>query len=376
MKKIQTQYTVIFLAIFVLLTAWHHASAQLLQIPDSKNLKCLAGRTVGTTDIEVRWNAPGVKGREGNIWGTDVAWYGTQVLGFGSEVASPWRAGADECTTMSFSTEVKINGKKLAAGKYAFFIELYADSCILIFNRNHEAWGSYFYQKELDVLRVSARQQKNTGTNKERLDFTFDQQTEKSVVLALEWEYWKIPFTVDIDLSTNVLTSIRTQMSGALGFDPSSLVSAATWCLQHDINLEQALTWITSATNPNLGGITSFNALSTKAAILAKLNQPGEAAKLMQQAMETASALELHIYGRQLLSEKKVAEAMVVFEKNYQKHKGEWPTNVGMMRGYSASGNLPKALEHAKLALAQAPDEINRKNLEQAVKTLEEGRAL
>lgn len=364
------------LVVFILMTGWPPASAQLLRLPDPKNLKCLAGRTVGTTDIEVRWSAPGVKGREGKIWGTDVAWYGTQVLGFGSDVASPWRAGADECTTISFSTDVMINGKKLAAGKYAFFIELAADSCVLIFNRNHEAWGSYFYQKDLDVLRVTTKQQKNAGTSKERLDYTFDQQTEKSVVLALEWEYWKIPFTVEIDLTKNVLTSIRTQMSGAMGFDPSSLVSAATWCLQHDINLEQALTWITSATDPFLGGISNFNALSTKAAILTKLNQPDEAAKLMQQAMNNATALELHSYGRKLLSENKVAEAMVVFEKNYQKNNGQWPTHVGLMRGYSASGNLPKALEHAKLALAQAPDDINRKSLEKAVKTLEEGKAL
>jgi len=47
---------------------------------------------------------------------------------------------------------------------------------------------------------------------------------------------------------------------------------------------------------------------------------------------------------------------------------------VGLMRGYAANGDLQKALEHAKKALVQAPDELNRKNLEAMVKTLEEGK--
>lgn len=67
---------------------------------------------------------------------------------------------------------------------------------------------------------------------------------------------------------------------------------------------------------------------------------------------------------------------MAVFERNFKQNKGAWPTNVGMMRGYSALGNYKKALEHAKLAVVQAPDEVNKKNLEQAVKTLEAGKPL
>lgn len=376
MKMNHWQFTGKILVILVLLAGWRSADAQLLQLPDNKNLKCLAGRKVGTTDIEVRWNAPGVKGREGKIWGTDVAWFGTQVLGYGSVVASPWRAGADESTTISFSTDVNINGKNLPAGKYGFFIEVSADSCILIFNKNTQGWGSYFYRKDLDVLRVTARQQKNMSVSKERLEYTFDQQTEKSVVMALEWEYWKIPFTIEVDLDKNILASIRTQMSGAMGFDPPSLIAAANWCLEHDVNLDEALVWITSATDPNLGGISSFNALSTKAGILTKMNQPDEAAKYMQQALDNASAIEMHTYGRQLLNEKKYDAAMAVFKKNFEKYKGAWPTNVGMMRGYSATGDLKKALEHARIALTQAPDDVNRKSLEKAVKTLEEGKAL
>ena len=367
--------TLLFIGLLVVSALSTHA--QLLQLPDGGvNLKRSTGTRVGVTDIEIHWNAPGVKGREGKIWGTGVAPYGFTVLGFGSNAPSPWRAGANENTTMSFSTDVTINGKKLPAGRYGFHIALYADSCTLIFNRKTEGWGSYFYNANLDVLRVTTRQQKDQKESVERLDYRFSNHTDKSVEVALEWERWRIPITVAVDLTATTLASIRTQMSGAMGFDPPSLEAAAAWCLRNEVNYDEAFNWIVSATDPNLGGRNSFTALSTKSRLLSKLNRQAEADEAMRLGLENASAQEMHLYGRELLTEKKTKEAFAVFEKNFKKNKGAWPTHVGMMRGYSALGDLKKALEHARLALAQAPNEVNKQSLEQAVKTLESGKPL
>ncbi|MBS1978642.1 MAG: DUF2911 domain-containing protein [Bacteroidetes bacterium] len=365
------------LTMFVMSLFVSAASAQMIQLPEpGVNFKRKTGTRIGVTDIEINWNSPGVKGREGNIWGTSVAWYGFSVLGYGSYVESPWRAGANESTNISFSTDVTINGKKLPAGNYGFFIALYPDSCTLIFNRSTKGWGSYFYRSDLDVLRVTTHQQKDLKESRERLDYTLSNQTDRSVEVALEWEKWRIPFKVEVDLVNTTLASIRMQLSGAMGFDPPSLEAAAAWCLKNQVNYQEALGWINVVTDPNLGRVSTFSALSTKAGLLSKLNQQAESDKVMQAAMENASAAELHQYGRQLLGEKKFKEAMEVFEKNYKKNKGAWPTNVGMMRGYSAMGDLKKALEHGKLALAQAPNEENKKAVEQAIKTLESGKAL
>lgn len=355
----------------------HTANAQLLQLPDGGvNHKSKTGRRVGMTDIEINWNAPGVKGREGKIWGTDVAWYGFTVLGFGSSVQSPWRAGANENTTMSFSTDVTVNGASLKAGTYGFFIALYPDSCTLIFNKNTAGWGSYFYNSEMDVVRTTVKQQKDQKESKERLDYTFNNQTDRSVEIALEWEKWRIPFTVAVDVTKTTLASIQTQLSGAMGFDPASLEAAAGWCLQNNLNYEQALHWINTAVDPALGGVKTFRALNTKAGLLAKLNRQQEADAIMKTALENATAVEMHGYGRQLLAQNKIKEAMEIFQTNFKKHKGAPPTHAGLMRGYSAMGDLKKALEHAKLALAQAPDEGSKRILEQAVKKLSEGRSL
>lgn len=349
---------------------------QALRIPQNTNLSCMTGRRVGVTDIQINYNAPGVKGREGKIYGTSIVHYGYAVLGFGSETASPWRAGADECTVMSFSTDVTINGQKLPAGKYAFFIEVQPDSSVLIFNKNTQEWGSYFYRKDLDVMRVTTVQQKNRPVMQERLAYNFSNETDHSVDINLDWERWSFPIHVEVDLKKTVLEDIRRQMSGAIGFDPPSLEAAAQWCVANDINYDEALTWISSATNPQLGGRNTFAALSTKARILSKMGKDKEAKDIMNTAMDNATALELHGYGRQLLSEKKLPEALAVFQKNYDKNKGAWPTNAGLMRVYSAMGDYKKALTYAKVAVQQAPDEQTKKIMEAAVKTLEEGKAL
>lgn len=353
-----------------------NVNSQALRIPDNTNTVCMTGRKIGVTEIEIHYNAPAVNGREGKIYGSGIVPFGYAALGFGSNVPSPWRAGADECTTLSFSTDVTINGKKLPAGKYAFFIEVQQDSSVLIFNKNIKAWGSYFYRKELDVLKVTTVQNKNLPAMQERLVYNFSNQTDHSVDINLDWERWRFPISVEVDLKATVLESIREQMSGAIGFDPASLEAAAKWCVDNDTSYNEALNWINSAVDSRLGGRNTFNALATKSNILQKLGSQKEATNMMNVALVNATVLEMHSYGRQLLSEKKLPEAFEVFNKNFTKNKGAWPSNVGMMRIYSALGDYKKALNHAKAALLQAPDEQIKTMLSNAIKTLEGGKAL
>lgn len=352
-------------------------TAQGLNIPNTNtNYKCETGRTIGATNITIQWNAPGVKGREGNIFGTNIAPYGMNVLGFGSNMESPWRAGADECTTIEFSTDVTINGQALAAGKYAYFIILGEEECTLIFNKNVNAWGSYFYDETMDVVRVSTVPNTKMPTSQERLEYVFENQTSNSVEVALRWEHWKIPFTVSMDVNNLVLASIKDQLTGGIGFNPQSLTAGATWCLNNDMNLEQALDWITRAESPNLGGSTTFNTLSTKAGLMTKLGQEENAKAEMDKALAIGNAFQLHGYGRQLLGQQKIDDAMKVFHLNYDRNEGAWPTNVGLMRGYSAKGDLKLALKYAKIALNNAPDDLNKNNLKACIKSFEEGKPI
>ena len=116
------------------------------------------GEQVGLTDVQIRYDRPAVKGRTGQIWGKLVP-YGFNDLGFGTSKQAPWRAGANENTVISFSTDVTVEGKQLKAGEYGFHIAVYEDRCTLIFSQNHTSWGSYFYDPAEDALRVDVKQQ-------------------------------------------------------------------------------------------------------------------------------------------------------------------------------------------------------------------------
>ena len=110
--------------------------------------------------------------------------------------------------------------------------------------------------------------------------------------------------------------------------------------------------------------------------MLEKLGRKDEANGAMQLAIRHRSAtpLDLHQYGRRLLAEKKEREALEIFRLNYERNGDQWPVHVGLARGYAANGDARQALEHARQALSQAPDALNRQNLEAMVAALEAGR--
>ena len=140
-------------------------------------------------------------------------------------------------------------------------------------------------------------------------------------------------------------------------------------------NLDQALEWADAAIKMPYVGEANFGTLSTKARVLAKLGREAEAKPVIQAALHApgTTPTEIHQYGRQLLGEKKIDEAMQVFEYNAARNGDAWPVHVGLARGYAAKGDTKQALEHARKALPQAPDEQNRKILEAMIDALAKG---
>ncbi|KIC93398.1 DUF2911 domain-containing protein [Flavihumibacter solisilvae] len=344
--------------------------AQLTTVPDGGNKRAWVGEQIGLTEVHIRYDRPAVKGRTDAIWGKLVP-YGFNDPGFGTSKASPWRAGANENTVISFSTDVTIEGKALQAGEYGFHIAVYEDKCTLIFSKNHTSWGSYFYDPSEDALRVDVKQQTQNDIT-EFLKYEFTGQTEKSAVINLLWEKWRIPFRIETDLVNLQLASFRRELRGEKSFIPGwqSWVQAAQYCLRHNVNLEEGLKWAETAVTGTFIGESNFITLSTKAALLEKLGQTGEAAKVMQQAIPLGSVEQVHNYGRELMQKNRTSEAVDVFKKNYEKHPDTFITNVGMARALSASGSNKKALPYAEKALNQAPDGNAKKQVETMIQEL------
>src|SRR5690606_6204980 len=129
-----------FYIIPFLLCIWLVSAGQIMPLtlePDGGNKKASVSEQVGIVKIAINYSRPGVKGREGQIWNTLVAHYGFKDLGHGTSNAAPWRAGANENTTISFSHPVKVEGKDLPAGTYGFFIALDEHESTLIFSKVH-----------------------------------------------------------------------------------------------------------------------------------------------------------------------------------------------------------------------------------------------
>ena len=73
---------------------------------------------------------------------------------------------------------------------------------------------------------------------------------------------------------------------------------------------------------------------------------------------------------------KRPAEALASFRLSYECNGEQWPVHVGLARGYAATGDTKQALEHARKALVQAPDPLNRQGLEAMIAALEAGRPI
>lgn len=91
-------------------------------MPDGGNKKAIVGQRIGITDVTIRYDRPGVKGREGKIWGGLVP-YGFNDPGFGTSKAAPWRAGANESRTIEFSTDVSFEGKPCLLVNMGFLLQ-------------------------------------------------------------------------------------------------------------------------------------------------------------------------------------------------------------------------------------------------------------
>ena len=88
--------TITSLVMCLLMCISYMASAQ-LETPKGSQKTSVMLR-IGTTDITITYSRPSVNNRE--IWGKLVP-FGMNNLGFGTSTATPWRAGADENTTIT-----------------------------------------------------------------------------------------------------------------------------------------------------------------------------------------------------------------------------------------------------------------------------------
>jgi hypothetical protein len=221
---------------------------------------------IGTTDVEVRYHRPAVKGRK--VWGGLVP-YG--------EV---WRLGANDATTVRFSDPVKVEGKDVPAGTYALFAIPGPDSWTVILNRRAEQWGAYFYKEGEDLLRV--RVQPRTGPHTEWMSFSIAPETPGSAVLEMAWETLRLPVRVEVDVPRIVWGGLDRLIAEKPAAD--NYLYAVNYALERGERLDEAMTWV----DRSLALEEGFWGYEAKAKLLRRAGKVDEALPLLDRAIALA----------------------------------------------------------------------------------------
>jgi hypothetical protein len=171
----------LFLCItFFLFAGFTYAQKEQLRVSPKASVM----QVVGLAEVKIDYSRPGVKGR--TIWGELVPYN------------KVWRAGANEATTISFESDVLIEGKKLPAGVYSFFAIPGKDEWTIIFNKVAEQWGAFEYNEAEDALRINVNPVNISSNEWLTYSFTDLNPKEGTATINLMWEKVKVPFKVEV----------------------------------------------------------------------------------------------------------------------------------------------------------------------------------
>jgi pimeloyl-ACP methyl ester carboxylesterase len=131
----------------------------------------LVSQAIGAARVSISYGRPAIKGR--SVWG--------QLVPYGRV----WRAGADEATEITLSHDLEVEGRRLAAGTYTFFVVPTETTWTLVFNRVAPQWGAFNYNKEFDALRVEVPAREAPAS--ERLTYTIEPVGDGSAAITLQW---------------------------------------------------------------------------------------------------------------------------------------------------------------------------------------------
>lgn len=323
-------------------------------------------QTVGVTEINIDYSRPSVNGRE--IWGNLVP-YGMNNLGFGTATSSPWRAGANENTTISFSTDVKLEGEPVKAGKYGLHIVVKEnEGATIILSHDSESWGSYFYNPDQDAVRAEIETIKIPFT--EQLQYTFRNVTSNSTEVLLSWGEKGFPFKIETNTTENVLSQFRQGIRGSLGFNRQNWEQAASYALNNGGNLEEALSWINNAIDGQFYSQKNVNNLAIRAQILKKLGRQQEYNSTLEEAVAMADETQLNNLGYQMLAAKDFDKAKKYFELAIEKNPENANAYDSMGDYYKTVGNKDMAIKFFKKALAKNPPPNVKASSEKHLKEL------
>lgn len=187
-------------------------------------------QVVGLTNVEIAYSRPSAKGR-------DVF---NNLVPFGKL----WRTGANENTTISFSDDVVIDGKKLAKGKYALYTTPRADNWEIVFYSDTNNWGIPETWDETKVaLRTNAKHEM-LGRNVETFTIGINNLDNNFANLEISWEKTLVAIKFEVPTEKIAMASIDKALAGPTAGD---YFASAQYLFQSNGDMTKALTYIDKA---------------------------------------------------------------------------------------------------------------------------------
>lgn len=259
------------------------AGAQQLKTPAPSTTQTIK-QDFGLGSVELAYSRPNMKNRK--------------VFGDLVPFDKVWRTGANGATTLTFSEEVNIGDKKIAAGKYGLLSIPGKDNWILIISKQTDVTSPAAYKPESDVVRVTVKPM----TMKDKME-TFTMQfadvKPTSCALHLMWENT----AVSLPISTEVDSKVMGQIDNLMNKDNRPYFAAAMYYLDNGKDLNKAVQWFDKAVEQNP---KAFWVHHQRANALAKLGKKEEAKAAATQSMELAKEAKNDDYVK--LNEKLLAD--------------------------------------------------------------------
>ncbi|MFT3841545.1 MAG: DUF2911 domain-containing protein [Myxococcaceae bacterium] len=332
-----------FLAVALLVGSL--AQAQGLKLPQQSPAATVS-QQVGLTDITVSYHRPGVGGRA--IWGELVPYGDT------------WRAGANENTTITFSSDAKVEGKAIKAGTYGLhMIPVKGKDWTVAFSNVSSAWGSFTYDQKEDALRVTVKPHP-IDTVEERLSYRFDNPTDTTVTLVMSWEKLAVPMAISVETPKVTMASVRTELRGILNYDDRAQTAAADYWLKNGGAPDEGLKMVEKA----IARRPSYANLMIKAGFLEKQGKAKDAEELRTKAKAIATENELNNAAYGLMADKKIDEAIKMFQAVVEKYPDSWNAHDSLGEALLTKGDKAGAAASYKKALALAKDPVQKKRIE------------
>lgn len=248
------------------------ASAQ-IEVPQPSPSTTIE-QEVGLTNVTLKYSRPGMRGR--SIFG--------ELVPFGEK----WRTGANNNTTITFDTNVTIEGKELEAGSYAIFTVPNKDKWEVIFYKDTNNWGLPQQWDDNKVALKATAQVQEMPMPMETFTILIDELKNDSAAINFIWDDTVATLKFEVPTDEQALASINRVMNGPTSAD---YFAAATYYHDAKKDNKQALEWINKALEMQKGENAPFWLLRKKSLIQADLGMKKEAiqtAKLSLAAAEKA----------------------------------------------------------------------------------------